>query len=49
MAKLSTPTIVLVHGGFVDGAGWEGVYNILKKDGYMCGRPGRCKKNLIGW
>jgi hypothetical protein len=27
-------TIVLVHGGFVDGAGWEGVYNNLKKDGY---------------
>ena len=27
-------TVVLVHGGFVDGAGWEGVYNILKKDGY---------------
>jgi pimeloyl-ACP methyl ester carboxylesterase len=26
--------IVLVHGGFVDGAGWEGVYNILKKNGY---------------
>jgi pimeloyl-ACP methyl ester carboxylesterase len=26
--------IVLVHGGFVDGAGWEGVYQILKKDGY---------------
>ncbi|PYX08627.1 MAG: alpha/beta hydrolase [Acidobacteria bacterium] len=26
--------IVLVHGGFVDGSGWEGVYNILKKDGY---------------
>lgn len=26
--------IVLVHGGFVDGAGWEGVYKILKKDGY---------------
>jgi pimeloyl-ACP methyl ester carboxylesterase len=26
--------VVLVHGGFVDGAGWEGVYNILKKDGY---------------
>jgi pimeloyl-ACP methyl ester carboxylesterase len=25
---------VLVHGGFVDGSGWEGVYNILKKDGY---------------
>src|ERR1700694_1977235 len=26
--------IVLVHGGFVDGAGWEGVYRTLKKDGY---------------
>ena len=28
------PTVVLVHGGFVDGAGWEGVYKLLKKDGY---------------
>jgi pimeloyl-ACP methyl ester carboxylesterase len=27
-------SIVLVHGGFVDGSGWQGVYNILKKDGY---------------
>ena len=27
-------TIVLVHGGFVDGSGWEEVYNLLKKDGY---------------
>src|ERR1700726_4201125 len=26
--------IVLVHGGFVDGSGWEGVYQTLKKDGY---------------
>ena len=26
--------IVLVHGGFVDGSGWEDVYRILKKDGY---------------
>jgi pimeloyl-ACP methyl ester carboxylesterase len=26
--------IVLVHGGFVDGAGWEGVYKILRRDGY---------------
>jgi pimeloyl-ACP methyl ester carboxylesterase len=32
--QAAAPTIVLVHGGFVDGAGWEGVYNILKKDGY---------------
>jgi len=28
------PTIVLVHGGFVDGSGWAGVYKILRKDGY---------------
>ncbi len=28
-------TIVLVHGGFVDGSGWEGVYRILKNDGYQ--------------
>ncbi len=27
-------SIVLVHGAFVDGSGWEGVYDILKKDGY---------------
>jgi len=26
--------IVLVHGGFVDGSGWAGVYNILKERGY---------------
>src|SRR5438132_6192293 len=26
--------IVLIHGGFVDGSGWESVYSILKKDGY---------------
>jgi pimeloyl-ACP methyl ester carboxylesterase len=27
-------SIVLVHGGFVDGSGWEGVYQALKEDGY---------------
>jgi pimeloyl-ACP methyl ester carboxylesterase len=26
--------IVLVHGAFADGSGWEAVANILKKDGY---------------
>src|SRR5437879_8786675 len=26
--------VVLVHGGFVDGAGWRGVYDILKKAGF---------------
>jgi pimeloyl-ACP methyl ester carboxylesterase len=25
---------VLVHGGFVDGSGWQGVYQILTRDGY---------------
>src|SRR6185369_5180563 len=27
-------TVVLVHGGFVDGSGWDGVYKILKNDGF---------------
>ena len=31
------PAIVLVHGGFVDGSGWEDVYKSLKKDGYAVG------------
>jgi pimeloyl-ACP methyl ester carboxylesterase len=31
---MKTTDIVLVHGGFVDGSGWEGVYKILRKDGY---------------
>jgi pimeloyl-ACP methyl ester carboxylesterase len=26
--------VVLVHGGFVDGSGWQGVYDLLRKDGY---------------
>ena len=26
--------VVLVHGAFVDGSGWQGVYKALKKDGY---------------
>jgi len=30
----SIKRVVLVHGGFVDGSGWEGVYKTLKKDGY---------------
>ena len=27
-------SIVLVHGGFVDGSGWEPVYQILRKSGH---------------
>src|SRR5256885_1719711 len=37
MARILDSTvkaIVLVHGGFVDGSGWEEVYKILKRDGY---------------
>ena len=26
--------VVLVHGGFVDGAGWKGVYDLLTEDGF---------------
>jgi pimeloyl-ACP methyl ester carboxylesterase len=33
-ANTALGTIVLVHGGFVDGSGWEDAYRILKKDGY---------------
>ncbi|HEY1505666.1 MAG TPA: alpha/beta hydrolase [Stellaceae bacterium] len=37
-AAAASPTgvknVVLVHGGFVDGSGWAGVYQILKRDGY---------------
>ena len=34
IANSALGAIVLVHGGFVDGSGWEDVYRILKKDGY---------------
>jgi pimeloyl-ACP methyl ester carboxylesterase len=27
-------TVVLVHGGFVDGSGWREVHRLLKEDGY---------------
>ena len=34
MADSKVREVVLVHGGFVDGSGWQGVYKILKADGY---------------
>jgi len=34
IASAAVAGVVLVHGGFVDGSGWEAVYRILKKDGY---------------
>ena len=30
----ASAAIALVHGGFVDGSGWEDVYRILKKNGH---------------
>ena len=32
--RSDTPTVVLVHGGFVDGSGWQDVYSRLRNDGY---------------
>ena len=34
MSQAGIKNVVLVHGGFVDGSGWQGVYDALKKDGY---------------
>jgi pimeloyl-ACP methyl ester carboxylesterase len=31
---MATKNIVLVHGNFVDGSGWQGVYDHLTADGY---------------
>jgi pimeloyl-ACP methyl ester carboxylesterase len=28
------PNVALVHGGFVDGSGWQGVHDVLVADGY---------------
>src|ERR1700736_426802 len=33
-APAGIKNIVLVHGAWVDGSGWQGVYQVLKKDGY---------------
>ena len=34
MSDSIKPSVVLVHGGFVDGSGWQGVYDLLTADGY---------------
>jgi pimeloyl-ACP methyl ester carboxylesterase len=34
MSASARPTVVLVHGGFVDGSGWRGVYDRLQADGH---------------
>src|SRR5579863_8356307 len=33
-APTGIKNVVLVHGAFADGSGWEAVANILEKDGY---------------
>jgi pimeloyl-ACP methyl ester carboxylesterase len=33
-SKSGAPSVVLVHGGFVDGSGWQEVYRLLEADGY---------------
>lgn len=35
MARTKDVSVVLVHGGFVDGSGWEEVHRILSRDGYQ--------------
>jgi pimeloyl-ACP methyl ester carboxylesterase len=31
---MASKNVVLVHGGFVDGSGWQGVYDILSRNGF---------------
>ena len=53
MSQTSQPgnvgNVVLVHGGWVDGSGWEGVYKALKKSGLEPEHDGRsrhsCRRN----
>jgi pimeloyl-ACP methyl ester carboxylesterase len=34
VSSQTTTNVVLVHGGFVDGSGWQPVYDLLKHNGY---------------
>ena len=34
MGTYTLRNVVLVHGGFVDGSGWQGVYESLTRDGF---------------
>ena len=38
-SKTGTKNVVLVHGAFADGSGWEAVAKILEKDGYTVSVP----------
>jgi hypothetical protein len=41
MAAGPAGNVVLVHGAFVDGSTWQGVYDLLQRDGYNVASPGR--------
>jgi hypothetical protein len=49
MSKPDTSTVVLVHGGFVDGSGWQGVYEHLKQDGYNVAVVRPTRRCRGGW
>src|SRR5271154_5344433 len=38
-SKTGIKNVVLVHGAFADGSGWEAVAKILEKDGYTVSVP----------
>src|SRR6266705_4934055 len=41
-------TVVLVHGSFVDGSGWRGVYDALRAGGYTVAGYHRMVRSLAG-
>ncbi len=47
-AKPHVKNIVLVHGAWADGSGWEGVYKILVKDGYSVSIVANTDQSLAG-
>ena len=46
---MQRPTIVLVHGGFVDGSGWEGVFKRLRKNGYTVAIVQGTREGILGY
>ncbi|MGW1209889.1 alpha/beta fold hydrolase [Streptomyces sp. NPDC002499] len=47
-ADISVRNVVLVHGGFVDGSGWQGVHERLVKAGYRVGVVQNPTRSLAG-
>ncbi len=44
----SNPTVVLVHGAFVDGSGWQQVHDILTRDGFSVAITQHSTQSLAG-